>query len=452
MNVRDINRVYFIGIGGIGMSALARFFHENGAVVTGYDRTETDLTRQLMSEGINIHFTDDAGLADQQAQLVVYTPAIPKDHTELNWFIDNHFPVFKRSDVLQSITQSMFAVTVAGTHGKTTISTMTAYLLRETGYGCNAFLGGISVNYGKNYWSSDKDTAVIEADEYDRSFLKLSPDIAILTAIDPDHLDIYGTAEEMEAAFIQYTRNIKLGGTLLVKHGLHRQDELKGPITLTYSLQNDAADIYGANIVVKDGGYIFDVQGEDWKIENVQLHLGGMHNVENAIAAIAVTELLGIDSEKVKGALAAFKGIRRRFEYVIKNDKTVFIDDYAHHPEELAALIKSAKQLFKGRRCVVCFQPHLFSRTRDLAEGFAASLDMADEVILLDIYPARELPMEGVTSRIIAEKMTNPAHTILSKEGLLEYVKSAKLDLFITAGAGDIDKLVLPIKEILQSK
>lgn len=444
--------MYFIGIGGIGMSALARFFHENGAVVTGYDRTETDLTRQLMSEGINIHFTDDAGHADQQAQLVVYTPAIPKDHTELNWFIDNHFPVFKRSDVLQSITQSMFAVTVAGTHGKTTISTMTAYLLRETGYGCNAFLGGISVNYGKNYWSSDKDTAVIEADEYDRSFLKLSPDIAILTAIDPDHLDIYGTAEEMEAAFIQYTRNIKLGGTLLVKHGLHRQDELKGPITLTYSLQNDAADIYGANIVVKDGGYIFDVHGEDWKIENVQLHLGGMHNVENAIAAIAVTELLGIDSEKVKGALAAFKGIRRRFEYVIKNENVVFIDDYAHHPEELAALIKSAKQLFKGRRCVVCFQPHLFSRTRDLAEGFAASLDMADEVILLDIYPARELPMEGVTSHTIAEKMTNPAHTILSKEGLLEYVKSAKLDMFITAGAGDIDKLVQPIKEILQSK
>jgi UDP-N-acetylmuramate--alanine ligase len=452
MNVREINRVYFIGIGGIGMSALARFFHENGAVVTGYDRTETDLTRQLMSEGINIHFTDDASLADQQAQLVVYTPAIPKDHKELNWFTDNHFPVFKRSDVLQSITQSMFAVTVAGTHGKTTISTMTAYLLRETGYGCNAFLGGISVNYGKNYWSSDKDTAVIEADEYDRSFLKLSPDIAILTAIDPDHLDIYGTAEEMEAAFIQYTRNIKLGGTLLVKHGLHRQDELKGPITLTYSLQNDASDIYGANIVVKDGGYIFDVHGEDWKIENVQLHLGGMHNVENAIAAIAVTELLGIDSEKVKGALAAFKGIRRRFEYVLKNDRVVFIDDYAHHPEELAALIKSAKQLFNGRKCVVCFQPHLFSRTRDLAEGFAASLDMADEVILLDIYPARELPMEGVTSRIIAEKMTNPAHTILSKEGLLEYVRTAKLDMFITAGAGDIDKLVQPIKEILQSK
>ncbi len=451
MNVREINRVYFIGIGGIGMSALARFFHESGAVVSGYDRTETDLTRQLMSEGINIHFTDDAGLADKQAQLVIYTPAIPKDHAELNWFTDNHFPVYKRSDVLQSITQSMFAVTVAGTHGKTTISTMTAYLLRETCYGCNAFLGGISVNYGKNYWSSKKDTAVIEADEYDRSFLKLSPDIAVLTAIDPDHLDIYGTAEEMEAAFIQYTKNIKLGGTLLVKHGLHRQNDLKGSITLTYSLQNDAADVYGENIKVKDGGYVFDVYGEGWKLENVELHLGGMHNVENAVAAIAITELLGIDGEKVKTALAGFRGIRRRFEYVVKNDSFVYIDDYAHHPEELASLIKSAKHLFKGRRCVVCFQPHLFSRTRDLAEGFAASLDLADEVILLDIYPARELPMAGVTSLTIAEKMANPAHTILSKEGLLEYIKTAKPELFITAGAGDIDKLVQPIKEILQS-
>ena len=451
MNVREINRVYFIGIGGIGMSALARFFHESGAVVSGYDRTETDLTRQLMSEGINIHFTDDAGLADKQAQLVIYTPAIPKDHAELNWFTDSHFPVYKRSDVLQSITQSMFAVTVAGTHGKTTISTMTAYLLRETGYGCNAFLGGISVNYGKNYWSSKKDTAVIEADEYDRSFLKLSPDIAVLTAIDPDHLDIYGTAEEMEAAFIQYTKNIKLGGTLLVKHGLHRQNDLKGSITLTYSLQNDAADVYGENIKVKDGGYVFDVYGEGWKLENVELHLGGMHNVENAVAAIAITELLGIDGEKVKTALAGFRGIRRRFEYVVKNDSFVYIDDYAHHPEELASLIKSAKHLFKGRRCVVCFQPHLFSRTRDLAEGFAASLDLADEVILLDIYPARELPMAGVTSLTIAEKMANPAHTILSKEGLLEYIKTAKPELFITAGAGDIDKLVQPIKEILQS-
>ena len=452
MNVREINKVYFIGIGGIGMSALARFFREQGAVVNGYDKTETDLTIQLSKEGMGIHYNDDVQLLDKTTQLVIYTPAIPKDHTELNWYKNNNYPVYKRSDVLQWITESMHAVTVAGTHGKTTISTMIAYLLRETGYGCNAFLGGISVNYERNYWSSKNDTAVIEADEYDRSFLKLHPDIAVLTSIDPDHLDIYGTAAEMEAAFIQYTKNIKPGGTLLVKHGLHRQNELKGPKTITYSLQNNAADVYADDIMQKDGGYLFSVKGNDWGIENLHLQIGGMHNVENAVAAIAVSHMLSIEDENIKKQLAGFKGVKRRFEYVVKTDKMVYIDDYAHHPEELSALIKSAKHLFPGRRNVVCFQPHLFSRTRDLADGFARSLDMADEVILLDIYPARELPMEGITSKTIADKMANPAHTILSKEGLLDYVRVAPLDMFITAGAGDIDKLVEPIKNILLKK
>ncbi len=452
MNVREINRVYFIGIGGIGMSALARFFREQGAVVNGYDKTETDLTIQLSKEGMGIHYTDDELLLDKNTQLIVYTPAIPKDHKELNWYRSNNYPVYKRSDVLQWITEAMHAITVAGTHGKTTISAMIAYLLRETNYGCNAFLGGISVNYERNYWSSKNDTAVIEADEYDRSFLKLHPDIAVLTSIDPDHLDIYGTVAEMEAAFIQYTKNIKPDGTLLVKHGLHRQGDLKGPKTLTYSLQNDAAGVYAYNIMQKDGGYLFTVKGNDWEIENVHLQIGGMHNVENAIAAIAVTQLLGIDGEIVKSSLAGFKGVKRRFEYVMKTEKMVYIDDYAHHPEELAALIKSAKHLFPGRRNVVCFQPHLFSRTRDLADGFANSLDMADEVILLDIYPARELPMEGITSKMIADKMANPAHTILTKEGFLDYVRVAPLNMLITAGAGDIDKLVEPIKNILLKK
>lgn len=452
MDVKGLKRVYFIGIGGIGMSALARFFNERGTVVSGYDRTETELTRKLQAEGIAIHYTDDVSLCDREAELVIYTPAIPAAHLELNWYRDNNYPVFKRSDVLQWITEAMFAVTVAGTHGKTTISTTIAYLLRETGYGCNAFLGGISVNYGRNYWSSDNDTAVVEADEYDRSFLKLRPDIAVLTSIDPDHLDIYGTAEEMETAFIQYTKHIKPGGTLLVKHGLHRQHELKGPETVTYSLQNDAADVFGRNIQQHHGGYIFDVCWGEWELTGIRLPIGGMHNVENAIAAIAVTRMLEIEGEKVKEALEGFKGIKRRFEYLVNTDKVVYIDDYAHHPEELAALIKSAKRLFAGRRCVVAFQPHLFSRTRDLADGFAASLDLADEVLLLDIYPARELPMEGVSSATIAERMSNPAHTIVSKEGLLEYVRRAPLDLFITAGAGDIDKLTGPIKEILEHK
>lgn len=452
MNVRALKRVYFVGIGGIGMSALARFFRSQGTVVNGYDRTETALTKQLVAEGMGVHYTDDINLLDKETELVVYTPAIPKDHAELNWYRDNGYAVYKRSDVLQWITEALFSITVAGTHGKTTISTMIAYLLRETDYGCNAFLGGISVNYNSNYWSSDNATAVIEADEYDRSFLKLFPDIAVLTAMDADHLDIYGTAAEVEAAFIQYTKNIKPGGTLIAKHGLHRAKDLQASNIITYSLQNDAADVYGANIVQKDGGYIFDVIGKGWIVNGVHLPVGGMHNVENSIAAIAVTQQLEIEAGLVKDALAGFKGIKRRFEYVVKNDKVVFIDDYAHHPEELAALIKSAKRLFAGRKCVVAFQPHLFSRTRDFADGFAESLSMADEVILLDIYPARELPIEGVTSQMIADRMGNPNHTILSKEGLIDYVKAAPLDLFITAGAGDIDKLVNPIKEILENK
>jgi UDP-N-acetylmuramate--alanine ligase len=452
MNVTNLKRVYFVGIGGIGMSALARFFATQGAIVAGYDRTPTPLTHALAAEGMDVHFTDDIALLDKEAELVVYTPAIPKDHKELNWYRDNNYAVYKRSDALQWITESLYAVTVAGTHGKTTVSTLIAFLLRETGYGCNAFLGGISVNYNTNYWGSSNGTAVIEADEYDRSFLKLFPDIAVLTAIDPDHLDIYGTAAEMEDAFIQYTRNIKKGGKLLLKHGLHRQADLKTPDTATYSLQNDAADIYGCDIVQHDGGYNFGIKAPGWEMSNIRLNLGGMHNIENTIAAVAVTQLLGINPADVIRAVGNFQGIKRRFEYIVRNAGTVYIDDYAHHPAELAALIKSAKLLFPDRKCVVCFQPHLYSRTRDFADGFAESLDMADEVLLLEIYPARELPMEGITAATIADKMNNDAHTILSKEAVLNYVQVAKPALFITAGAGDIDKLVEPIKQILEQQ
>jgi UDP-N-acetylmuramate--alanine ligase len=452
MNINDLKRVYFVGIGGIGMSALARFFSQRGVVVSGYDRTETALTQKLSAEGMDIHYTDDIQLLDKAAELIIYTPAIPKAHTELNWYQDKGYNVYKRSDVLQWITESLFAITIAGTHGKTTMTTMIGYLLREAGMGCNAFLGGVSVNYETNYWSSNTPTAVVEADEYDRSFLKLRPDIAVLTSMDADHLDIYGTPEEMEKAYIEYTHNIKHNGTLLAKHGLKRGAELKATNVLTYSLQNEGADIYGENIVMKDGGYEFDVSYRGEKIIGFRLNMGGMHNVENAIAAISVTQLIQIDTEKVKHALAGFKGVKRRFEYVVKNEQVVYIDDYAHHPEELSALIKSAKLLFNDKRCVVAFQPHLFTRTRDLSVGFAHSLDMADEVILLDIYPAREEPIAGVASAMIMDRMGNPNKHILSKEGLLEYVKAAKVELFITAGAGDIDKLVEPIKELIEIK
>lgn len=451
-NLHNIQNVYFIGIGGIGMSAIARYFNEHGVKVQGYDRTPTDLTKKLQQEGIAIHFEDDIQQVDKDAQLVVYTPAIPKDHRELNWYRENGYEVVKRSDVLQWITQELYSITVAGTHGKTTVSTMIAFLLRETQYGCNAFLGGISVNYESNYWGDENKTAVIEADEYDRSFLKLYPNIAVLTSMDPDHLDIYGTVEEMEKAFLQYTKNIKPGGTLIVKHGLKHSSEFEASTIITYSLQNNAANAYATNIVQRNGGYVFDYMSNNGMIAGVELNVGGMHNVENMVAAITVAIQLKIDPLQIRQVVPKFKGVKRRFEYIVKSDKMVYIDDYAHHPEELAALIESAKRLFPDRKCVVAFQPHLFSRTRDLAEGFAQSLDMADEVLLLDIYPARELPIEGVTSQMIADKMQNDAHTILSKEALLEYVKLAPVQLFITAGAGDIDKLVKPIKEILEHK
>ncbi|MEC5142238.1 UDP-N-acetylmuramate--L-alanine ligase [Chitinophaga sp. 212800010-3] len=449
MDLNNIQRVYFIGIGGIGMSAIARFFNEKNVQVSGYDRTATALTRQLEAEGMQIHYTDDVNLADQQANLVVYTPAIPATHTELQWFREHGFEVVKRSDVLQEITRSLFAITVAGTHGKTTVSTMIAHLLTDSGYGCNAFLGGISVNYDKNFWSSNRQVAVIEADEYDRSFLKLSPDIAVLTAMDADHLDIYGTPEVMEDAFIQYTHNIKPGGTLIAKFGLHRNAELNATNKLLYSLQNNAAYAHAANIRMVNGGYEFDVMQQNWMIDNISLNIGGMHNVENAVAAISVAHQLGIDAGKIRSAMAGFKGIRRRFEYVVKTDDQVYIDDYAHHPEELRALISSAKALFPGKKCTVIFQPHLFSRTRDLADGFAESLSLADEVLLLPIYPARELPIEGVSSEMIAKKITVPVK-IIPKDEVTAYLSKTTTPLLITAGAGDIDQLKEPIAQLLK--
>lgn len=451
MDLNNIKRVYFIGIGGIGMSAIARFFNEKGVQVSGYDRTETALTRQLAEEGMQIHYTDDVALLDKQAELVVYTPAIPGSHSELIWFNQQGYEVVKRSDVLQEITRNLYAITVGGTHGKTTTSTLIAHILRHTGYGCNAFLGGISANYDRNFWSSSKQVAVIEADEYDRSFLKLHPDVAVLTAIDADHLDIYGTEEEVQEAFIQYTRNIKAKGTLVAKQGLHRADELKGDNHIWYHLNDSKADIYATNIQPTEGGYMFDVVQKDWKLKNIYLPVGGTHNIENTVAAIAVAHLLGIEDDKIKAAIADFKGIKRRFEYLVKNDYQVYIDDYAHHPEELRALITSARALFPDRKCIVLFQPHLYTRTRDFADGFAESLSLADEVLLLPIYPARELPIEGVHSEMIAKKISKPVH-VIQKEDVLPWIKANSAPLFITAGAGDIDQFREPAQEILNGK
>jgi UDP-N-acetylmuramate--alanine ligase len=452
--LNQISRIYFIGIGGIGMSALARYFNAKEVKVSGYDKTETVLTKQLVSEGIDVHYEDAIEFIDPNVQLVVYTPAIPKEHKELNYYRQNNYSVVKRSDVLGAITNSCFNICVAGTHGKTTTSSMIAHILRHSGYGCNAFLGGIAVNYNSNFWSSENNVCVVEADEYDRSFLKLNPDVAIITAMDPDHLDIYGTAENVEQAFIDFSARIKQGGLLVKKFGLERGAELKGDQVRSYHRQNENADVYATNIKMNNGSYCFDVVQKDataagWILKDTVLNMGGMHNVENVIAAITVAHHLKIEDEKIKKAVADFKGIKRRFEYIVKNDEVVYIDDYAHHPDELKALITGAKNLFPGKKCVLIFQPHLYSRTRDFADGFAASLDEADEVILLPIYPARELPIAGVTSEMIAERMKNKNKSVKTKDELMDRVKNSENRLLITAGAGDIDTLVEPIKKIL---
>lgn len=452
MNLADIKKLYFIGIGGIGMSALARYFHAKGVEVKGYDRTETALTQQLKKEGIDISFVDESAAVDANVDAVVYTPAIPQDNKIWLGYQATNIPLLKRSEMLQAVTDALTTIAVAGSHGKTTTSTMIAYLLKEAGAGCNAFLGGISANFQTNFWSSDNPVAVVEADEYDRSFLKLNPAIAVLTSMDADHLDIYGTEEACQDAFIGFTQKIKPEGALVVKHGLKRMQEMGGSKKISYSLQQNTAQAYASNILLKDGSYIFDIIHSDWMLQGVHLNMGGMHNVENCVAAVTVAKLLDLDDNAIKAAVASFKGVKRRFEYVLKNEKIVFIDDYAHHPEELKSLLRSVKTLFSKRRLVVAFQPHLYTRTRDFAQGFADALDMADEVILLDIYPARELPIEGVQSQMIADRMGNPNVTLLSKEGLLNYAAAAPLDLLVTAGAGDIDKLVPELKTILEKK
>jgi len=445
----EVRALYFIGIGGIGMSAIARYFNTQGAKVSGYDKTVTVLTQQLETEGIDIHYEEDLSLIPKEVDLVVYTPAIPADHAELKFYQDNNYKVVKRSDVLKIITESSFNICVAGTHGKTTVSTMIAHILRHSGFGCNAFLGGISANYQTNFWSDKKNVCVIEADEYDRSFLKLSPNVAVITAMDPDHLDIYGTAEEFESAFIQFSQRVKQGGVLVTKSGLSRSAAFNPATHITYSLETREADVKAGEIKIDNGSYVFDVIAKDWKLSDVVLHMGGLHNIENMIAAVVVAKQLNIDDQKIKDAIADFKGVRRRFEYVVKNDAHVLIDDYAHHPEELRALISGVKSLFKQKLALV-FQPHLFSRTRDQADGFAEVLDTCDEVILLPIYPARELPMEGVNSEMILEKMTIANKKVMSKNEVENWVKETQPVLLVMAGAGDIDVLIQEVKPLLE--
>jgi UDP-N-acetylmuramate--alanine ligase len=450
MDIGKLKIVYLIGIGGIGMSALARYFNERGIRVSGYDRHPTSLTRELEAEGISIHYREDISKADLSAQLVIYTPAIPSMHAELQYFRENGYEVVKRSDVLQVITQDLFSITIAGTHGKTTISTLIAHILRHSGFGCYAFLGGISVNYQTNFWSDENPVAVIEADEYDRSFLKLTPDIAVLTAMDADHLDIYGTLESLEDAFISYTANIKKEGMLVSRMGLRRSSALKASQHIIYSLMDQKADTYATDIRIMEDGYRFNIVQQDRTILDTDLKIGGLHNVENTIAAACVAQQLGIGMEEIREAIAGFRGVKRRFEIIMRSPGKVYIDDYAHHPEELKALILGARQLFPALECTVIFQPHLYSRTRDLAEGFAHSLDLADHVLLLPVYPARELPIPGVESKLIASLMKSVKAEVVAPENALEWLRVHPVQLLITCGAGDIDQLVEPVKSIME--
>ena len=444
----NIKHIYFIGIGGIGMSALARYFNTQGVKVSGYDKTPTPLTDDLIKEGIAIHFEDDVNQIDKAATVIVYTPAIPADHKELNYLRDNGYNVVKRSDVLQWVTENAFTIGIAGTHGKTTTTSMTAHILRHTGYGCNAFLGGIASNYGTNFWSHEKNVVVVEADEYDRSFLKLSPNVAVVTAVDPDHLDIYGTAEEVLKAFGQYTDKIKPGGILIQKYGTVFPVQETQKTIYTYAYNEPKASYHTSNLSVVEGSYHFDLVHPHGIVKEVVLNMGGLHNVENATAAMAIALSLGIDEQKIKDAIAAFQGVKRRFEFKVKTLHKVLIDDYAHHPEELNALISGVRSLYPNEKMVLVFQPHLYSRTQDQASGFIETLEKADEVILLPIYPARELPIPGVSSDMLLEKMNVSKKQVMSKEQLMEWAATTNDKLVVMAGAGDIDACITKVKDI----
>ena len=430
------------------MSGLARYFKKRGCVVCGYDKTITPLTSAMRNEGISVVYQDEEDnlkvsfLENDPETLIIYTPAIPKDSKILNYFRSGGFSLKKRSEVLGIISKGMYTIAVAGTHGKTTTSSIIAHVLKDSGYDCSAFLGGIATNYDSNVLFGDNNTMVVEADEFDRSFLTLYPDVAIVTSMDADHLDIYGDRSHLVESFRQFVSQIKEGGRLIFKKGL----DLSGG--KTYSA-NVLADIQAVNVKVQNGSFYFDFKNENIVIENVQLGLPGLHNIENAVAAIEVALHLGIDPEKIKKALAGFLGVKRRFEYILKDKKHIYIDDYAHHPEELRACIQAVKTLYPDKKLTTIFQPHLFTRTRDFAEGFSEVLSMTDELIMLDIYPARELPIEGVSSAMILDKVSIEAKQILSKEQTLDYIRAQKPELLLTVGAGDIDTLIIPLKEIL---
>ena len=446
MNLKTINNVYFVGIGGIGMSALARYFVANGKAVAGYDKTRTDLTDALEDLGIEVHFEDSVAkipskFLNTADTLIVYTPAIPKCHLEFNYFNDHNFEILKRSAVLGEITRDTFCFAVAGTHGKTTTTSILGHLLYACEIPVTAFLGGVSENYNSNFILKGTEVTVVEADEYDRSFLTLSPDMAGLTSMDADHLDIYGDPEELKKSFIEFTKKIKSNGKLFVKNGL----PIEG---ITYGVEDDA-DYSAQNIRIINGSYEFDLKTPKEILANFKFNLPGRHNLSNAVMALAMSIEYGVPYLKLVESLASYAGVKRRFTYQIKTDDLVFIDDYAHHPEEINAVHQAVREMYPDKKVLAVFQPHLYSRTRDFAEDFAKSLALFDEVFLLDIYPARELPIQGITSEWLLSKIKNVNKKLIQKEDLISEIKASSASVILTIGAGDIGEQVKYIKQAL---
>lgn len=450
-----IQAVYFLGIGGIGMSALARYFHKSGKLVSGYDRTPTPLTAEMQAEGIDIHFNDAVSAIPshvlslpKEQVLVVITPAIPADHTELAFLKQEGFTLVKRAEVLGIITRGTTGIGIAGTHGKTTTSAITSHLLEAGGKNPAAFVGGIMVNYGTNFLPGTGGIAVMEADEFDRSFLKLSPTVAVITAMDPDHLDIYGSEEEFRAGFLDYASKLLPGGTLIIHDSLRRFFE--GYAYLSYGMQPEA-DVRIVNIRVENGRFVFDLEGRI-QLKNLKLGMPGRHNVQNATAAIMAAHFAGLELEKMAPGIESFKGVKRRFEFMAQTASKVYIDDYAHHPGELDACISAARELFPSKKIYGAFQPHLFSRTRDFADGFSKSLSALDKLYLLPIYPARELPIPGVNSEMLLGQISGKAE-LVQKADLVKTVQAdmAGFDVFLTMGAGDIDQLTDELKNLFVS-
>ena len=458
MELKDIKAVYFIGAGGIGMSAIARYFIHRGQVVAGYDKTPSDLTHQLEKEGMLIHYEEDIdeiphACKNPKSTLVVYTPAIPATHKELEFFREGGFEIQKRAQVLGTLTRSHKGLCFAGTHGKTTTSTMCAHIMHQSHMDCNAFLGGISKNYGTNYILSDSsDYVVIEADEFDRSFHWLRPWMSVITSTDPDHLDIYGTKEAYLESFRHYTELIQPGGALII----HRDLEMNQPVqegVKVYDSSRDAGDFHAENIVIDNGEISFDFVSPIENVKNIKLGQPVPINIENAVAAMAMAQLNGCTAEELRYGMRTYAGVDRRFDLKIKNDKHVFLSDYGHHPKEVLQSARSLKELFKGRKITVIFQPHLYTRTRDFYHEFADALSNFDEVVLTEIYPAREEPIEGVTSKLIFDNLKPGVEkTIIRKDDVLDYVKSRDFDVLVVLGAGNLDNYVPQIAKIIDSK